>query len=224
LYVTGKIEHDGSFSPDAPLEKNTPGISAMLGRLAVLSAIDISYLHTRERALGSGSSSEHIPVHDENIEKDSLRYTQIPRVRTLVRRQTEVMLDDAIRPRVKFDPRRIGTHKMSLPGIIEYEKALVVYNEDGSEESRNVLNFARARVRKPNPKKLEIWPENVERISYEDPITEEIVHANTWVAEFTKPKLTPEQELEIVLWQRNYRPLNTSTTALATFDRFRDLL
>lgn len=222
LFVIGIIDHGGDFSLSTPIEEYVPGIAALLGRMAVLSTIDITHLHEKERMIERTAIHPQTPDADQSTSKDQrIRYTQIPRIRSAVRRQTEVMLQEAVTPKVRMDPRRIGTHKMSLFGIRDYEQALEEYRITGNED---VLNEARRKMRKPNPQKLEIWPPDVAKTTYMDPVTKDIVYGNTWVTEFTKPKLTPEQELEIVLWQRNYRPLNTATSALATLSEFDHLL
>jgi hypothetical protein len=234
LFVVGKIEHNGKFNLTTPIDNYAPGIKAMLGRIAVLAFKDITHQQEKENIISGslriGSGDENKEESRSNDKDEKISYSLIPRMRTYVRRQSDVMLRESVVPQVSIDPRRIGTHKMDLPGIREYRQALEEYQRilktrnASTEEVKDALNQARERVRKPNPRKLELWPENVAQTTYKDPVTGEIVYGNTWVVEYHKPKLTPEQELEIVLWQRNYRALNTSTTALATLDQWRTLV
>ena len=251
--LIGFIAHDGTLTLQMPLGDSHPGIEAVLHKLAVVTFKDLAYQHERDELLhGQSVKQQELAIEtvtdangDESDSSD--KYTDIPRPTIQVRRQTEVMLEERIRPKIKQDPRKISVHKMDLAGKSRYENAsndfamtrgiettvlttrntnpgVILFSGIWHETNRDALHNARKSIWKPSEQKISVWPEGVVRNTIADPETDETVYLNTWVTEHTKPKLTPEQELEVILWQRHYQAVRSEGSALATMDEFRELL
>lgn len=175
---------------------------------------------------------------------------RLPRVRFVTRSQTDRELEDELKPKRKINPHRIGVHPMSLAGTrefclaandyefaVQYASLVLETNEPQQEvemalgymrDAQEAVENARERMRKISPGKLDNWPAPpFERpIAIEDPtVGKQVFQRRTWVIEHTTPKLSEQEEHEVIIWQRNYPASDNPTTALGSLDvEFEDLI
>ena len=243
ISIAGRLDPEGNLTLTTDLEDTIPGISAVLHYTSILALLDLT-AKTETQRLFPYNPRQNTQIAAPPLEGNVIITNggNVPRSR-LVREQTDVDLIEDIMPR-RVNPRTINPHPMTLPGHNRYLDAFTNYQAAASlleeaeensapdidtarmfvEESRMVLEHARNNMHQPRQGKLENWPDGIRHTIYIDPVTDRQVHGNTWVVEHKNPKLTEDEQLQVILFQRNYRHVRSTATALALLDEFNTYL
>lgn len=253
--VIGKINQDGSFKITSPQGAVFEGLSSMMHLIAVSAAKDLCVreekrdIVRRVRATNGQSTSPTESREYEISNSDRSRESApIPR-EIVVRQHKDIDLEAEIMP--KRDPRLIGVHGMKLQGtdsyVISVRDHLIASSrasmaakagnetewetwEKYAEELAPAVTEAREKMFRISELKDSNWPDELKRRLIKDPLDKKTYSRNTWVVEHTTPRVNEEEEQELVLWKRHYKPRpedpnGEPRTALGRLDQdFADLL
>lgn len=228
IHSLGELDQQGKLLLKAPLEREIPGLYAILNTIAILAFRDLVIQEEGERKVGKRKESSKVGQvekfeTEEDVSIRKIRESALPRVG---KTQTDTALIRDIYKYTGFTPRRVALHRRWLTGHQEYKTAVDLYNEAVASKASELtmkrfnqeLEEARKKARKASDEKIKKMPARFQLEHVIDPVTTEVRYLRTWVVEHSIPRPSNEElRSPVKLYQKYY----SESSALAFLDQMK---
>lgn len=230
IAIFGRLDQNGKLHLDTPIDRDLPGLYAILNLIAVLTFHDLVVQQQAEERISDTSGITTKPFQKAGgleLARDiKQRPSEKPQSGILPRRQTDAELIHHVYRNTGFPPRRVELHRVALKYAKQYEAAIQLYNEAvtqgaGTEQIDWItreLEQTRERANRISAGKQASVPARFQLKIIQDPLTGETRHLETWVVEHTSPKPSREElQSPALLFRRHYK----RSSALAFLDQLK---